>query len=144
MNNRPISSYKDLCDEKERLSELLKAQKLQIQKDIDSIKEEFRPMVSLSENVAKLLSREDGRDPLVSAGTNLTIDILVTRLLGKSNFLLKLLLPPLLKNISSHYIPKAVPPKRRSLYHEPTREETVVKKTVVVRNEPSYTSHSPK
>ena len=137
MNNvvKPITSYEDLCQEKERLAELLKAQKVQIQRDLENLKDEFKPVVSLSENVSKLLAREDGKDPLMSAGTNITIDILVAKLFSKSNFLLKLVLPALLKNLSSHYLPKALPPKRNSYGMKPSLEHTTVRKTVVVQRE---------
>lgn len=136
MNSKPISSYEDLCKERERLKELLKAQKVQIQRDIENLKDEFNPVVTLSENVSKLLSREDGKDPIVTAGTNLTIDILVSKMFSKSNFFLKLIVPAILKNLSSHYIPKAAPPARKpSLYRQPEREETVVQKKVVVQQE---------
>jgi hypothetical protein len=134
MNSNPIESYEDLCKEKERLTELLNVQKAQIHRDIDSLKDEFKPIVNLSENVSKLLSREDGKDPLVTAGTNITIDILVNKLFSKSGFLLKLVLPALLKNLSSHYIPKAALHKRSSNGNKPTIEQTVVRKTVVERN----------
>jgi len=137
MNNqvKPISSYEDLCREKERLTELLKAQKVQIQRDLENLKDEFKPVVNLSDQVGKLLSREDGKDPLVTAGTNITIDIIVAKLFSKSNFLLKLVLPALLKNFSSHYLPKALPPKRNSYGMAPTVEHTTVRKTVVVQRE---------
>jgi hypothetical protein len=132
MNSRPISSYEDLCKEKERLTELLKAQKAQITKDIDELKDEFRPMVSLSENVGKLLSREDGKDPLVSAGANIGIDIIVSSLFSKSNFLLKLVLPAILKNLSSHLLPPAAPALRR----RPLVQTTTVQKTIVREQKP--------
>jgi hypothetical protein len=131
MNSRPISSYEDLCREKERLSEALKGQKAQIQRDIEEIKNEFRPMVSLSENVGKLLSREDGKDPLVAAGTNIGIDILVSKLFSKSNFLLRLVLPAILKNVSSHLLPDARPP-----YRKPYLRKTVVERTIVREQKP--------
>jgi hypothetical protein len=124
MNSRPISSYEDLRKEKERLTELLKAQKIQIHRDVDEIKNEFRPMLSLSENVSKFLSREDGKDPIVAAGTNIGIDILASTLFSKSNFIVRLLLPSILKNISSHLLPKALPPKR-ALLKKPVVEKTI-------------------
>jgi hypothetical protein len=136
MNSNPITSYEDLCREKERLAELLKAQKVQIHRDLESLKDEFKPVVSLSDNVGKLLSREDGKDPIVTAGTNITIDILVNKLFAKSGFLLKLILPAVLKNLSSYYIPKAAAPKRTLNGRKPAMEETVVKKTVVVKSNP--------
>lgn len=132
MNSRPIKSYEDLCKEKERLTEVLKGQKAQIQRDIDELKNEFRPMVSLSENVGKLLSREDGKDPLVAAGTNIGIDILVARLFSKSNFLLRLVLPAILKNISSHILPDATPTFRR-----PRFKKTVVERTIIREQKPA-------
>src|SRR6186713_2944812 len=101
MNSRPISSYEDLRKEKERLTELLKAQKIQIHRDLDEIKIELRPVLTLSENVSKLFNREDGKDPIVAAGTNIGIDILASKLLSKSNFVVRLILPSILKNISS-------------------------------------------
>ena len=131
MNSKPITSYEDLCKEKERLTELLKAQKAQIHRDIEELKNEFRPMVSLSENVAKLLSREDGKDPIVAAGTNIGIDILAGKLLSKSNFLVRFILPSILKNISSHLLPDATPP-----FKKPLVKKTVVERTVVREQKP--------
>jgi hypothetical protein len=132
MNSRPISSYEDLCKEKERLTELLKGQRAQIQRDIEGLKNEFKPIVSLSENVTKLLSREDGKDPLVSAGTNIGIDILVSKLFSRSNFLLRLVLPAILKNISSHILPDAPPSFRK-----PRFRKTVVERTVIREQKPA-------
>jgi hypothetical protein len=134
MNSRPISSYEDLCKEKERLTELLKGQKAQIHRDIEELKNEFRPVLNLSENVGKLLSREDGKDPLVAAGTNIGIDIIVSKLFSKSNFLLRLVLPAILKNISSHILPDAPP-----AFKQPRFRKTVVERTVVRERKPVLT-----
>lgn len=131
MNSRPISSYEDLCREKERLTEALKGQRAQIQKDIDELKNEFRPIVSLSENVSKLLSRDDGKDPIVAAGTNIGIDILVAKLFSKSNFLLRLVLPAILKNLTSHILPEAPP-----MFRKPKIRKTVVERTIVREQKP--------
>jgi hypothetical protein len=114
-NTRPISSYEDLLAEKERLKEILKIQKVQITKDLDEIREEFRPVVIASEMFGKLARREDGKDTLMTTGTNITIDLLISKLFAKSNFLVRLLLPVILKNFTSHYIPKTMPPLRRPL-----------------------------
>lgn len=131
MNSNPITSYDDLCREKERLHELLKGQKAQIQRDVEGIKDEFRPMVSLSENISRLLSREDGKDPLMEAGTNIGIDIVASKLLVNSNFLIRFILPSILKNLSSHLLPDAKPkqnvkvqPQKRLTANEPAIQET--------------------
>lgn len=135
MNSRPISSYEDLCKEKERLTELLKSQKAQITKDFEELKNEFKPMVSLSENVGKLISREDGKDPIVTAGTNIGIDILVSKIFSKSNFMFKLVLPALLKNISSHFIPKAHPQFRKPALETTTVQRTIIREQKTVNGE---------
>jgi|GEM_PF-4187981 hypothetical protein len=127
--NSPISSYEDLCKEKERLTQLLKSQRAQIQRDIEELKDEFKPVVSLSENVSKLLSREDGKDPLYAAGTNIGIDILVAKFFSKSNFLVKLVLPAILKNVSSHLLPDAPPSLRKPRFKKTVVERTVVRET---------------
>jgi hypothetical protein len=113
-NTRPISSYDDVLSEKERLKELLKIQKIQINKDLDEIREEFRPVVIASEMFGKLVKREDGKDALVTTGTNITIDLLISKLFAKSNFFVRLLLPVILKNFTSHFIPRTLPPLRKS------------------------------
>jgi hypothetical protein len=120
-NTRPISSYDDLLTEKERLKEILKIQKVQINKDLDEIREEFRPIVIASEMFGKLVKREDGKDALVTTGTNITIDLLISKLFSKSNFMLRLLLPVILKNLTSHFIPKKLPPLRK-----PTKQPALV------------------
>lgn len=142
MNSRPISSYEDLCKERERLTELLKAQKAQIRRDVDEIKDEFRPMISLSENVSKLLSREDGKDPLVAAGTNIGIDILAGKLFRNSNFLLRFIVPSILKNITSHLLPDATRPFRKPLIKKTVVERTIVREQKLVQppQKPALTS----
>jgi hypothetical protein len=114
MNSKPISSYEDLCKEKERLAEVLKAQKLLIQQDVEELKNELNPILNLSDNISMLLSRENGKDPLVEAGTNIGIDILAGKLLSKSNFILRWILPSILKNLSSHLLPKVIVPVKKS------------------------------
>jgi hypothetical protein len=135
MNSRPISSYEDLCNERERLTELLKSQRAQIHRDVEEIKNEFRPMISLSENVSKLLSREDGKDPLIAAGTNIGIDILAGKLFQNSNFILRFILPSILKNISSHLLPDATGPLRRPLVKKTIVERTIVREQRPVQKE---------
>jgi hypothetical protein len=108
------------------LKELLKIQKAQISKDLGEIREEFTPVVLASEMFGKLLNREDGKDALVATGTNLTIDLLVNKLFAKSNFLVRLILPVILKNLSSHYIPKAPTP-----LHKPRRDSVVTGEPVL-------------
>lgn len=120
MNNiQPIRSYEDLKQERERLRELLRVQKAQIQKDLQGIREEFRPITMISEVVGKIMHREDGKNGLISTGANITIDLLASKFLSKSNFLTKLILPALFKNVTSHYLPKTPTPQKRSPQTQP-------------------------
>jgi hypothetical protein len=121
-NNISINSYEDLVREKARLEELLKIQRTQIQRDFRDLKDEFKPVINVSSTIGKMISREDGKDPVVTAGTNITIDIIAMKLLRNSNFFLKVIVPAILKNISSHFLPKPGPSIKRP----------VVKKKVLV------------
>jgi hypothetical protein len=120
--NITINTYDDLVRERERLKDLLKVQRTQIQRDFNDLKDEFKPVIHVSSTLGKLLSREDGKDPVVAAGTNIGIDLLTTTLFSKSNFLLRLILPAILKNLSSHYLPKP----------GPVIKKPIVKKQVLV------------
>ncbi len=127
MNNiatRPINTYQDLVEEKERLEELLKIQRSLIQNDIRELKEEFKPAVQVANVIGKITTREDGQSDILTKGTSLTLDLLVSRLFSKSNFLVRLIVPAVLKNLSSHYLPKAVPMIKRIVVGPSRKQET--------------------
>jgi hypothetical protein len=105
-----IQNYDDLMAERARLEALLKEKREKIKNDISSIKEEFKPAVKAFNMLEKLTHREDGKDEIVTAGTNLTIDLLASALFSRSNFLVRMFMPVLLKNLTSHYLPKASRP----------------------------------
>jgi hypothetical protein len=66
---------------------------------------------------------------LYAAGTNIGIDILVAKFFSKSNFLVKLVLPAILKNVSSHLLPDAPPSLRKPRFKKTVVERTVVRET---------------
>jgi hypothetical protein len=147
IKSRPITSYEDLCAERERLEELLKIQKAQIQRDVQNLRGEIQPIINVSEMIGKLLKKDEGKDAVVTAGTNITIDLITAKLFGKSNFLLRLVLPALLKNLSSHYIPKSLPPlnfHKLSPNGDPVRQRTAaVVPSSSERRSPDPTSDAP-
>lgn len=108
-----IKSYDDLVRERERLKELLKVQRGLIQKDIATVKASFSPLINVSSFFEKLTTRESAQDGVIAAGANVTIDFIVSQLFAKSNLLVKLFLPVLLKNLSSHYLPNVVSTAKR-------------------------------
>jgi hypothetical protein len=113
VRSRPITSYEELGQERERLKLLLKAQEAQIKKDVQELKAEFKPLVNISNVVGKFVSRENHKDAVVSAGTNITIDLIANSIFAKSNFFVRSVLPALLKNFTSHYLPNAISPLRK-------------------------------
>jgi hypothetical protein len=101
---RYIQSYEDLLGEKERLQALLKVQKEAIRQDIREIKEELEPIRSLISLAARLVTR-DNSNPVLNAGANTLIDLVVKKLLlSRFGWLSRLVIPFLLKNYSSHFI----------------------------------------
>jgi hypothetical protein len=122
--NNAITTYDDLIQEKQRLKELLLIQKNQIRADLKSLKEEFNPVMHVASLVNKLITREDTEGTVAATGTNITIDLLTSRLFAKSNFLVRFLVPVLLKNLSSHYVPKAVPALKKIIGKKSVKQES--------------------
>src|SRR5690242_3671131 len=83
--NHKISSYQDLLEERKRLEEVIKFQKLRIRQDIDELKEEaknqLKPVIDAAEFVKKLAVPATRNDTLLGIGTNLTLEVLIRRLL---------------------------------------------------------------
>jgi hypothetical protein len=99
-----LQSYQDLVDEKERLRSLLQMQKEIVHQDIREIGEGLAPVRSVISLAGKLITR-DSSNLLVNAGTNTLIDLVVKKLfLSKAGWLMRLAVPFLLKNFSSHII----------------------------------------
>jgi hypothetical protein len=103
-----ITTYKELKAEEQRLKALLLVQKQSIQYDLQELKEELNPLISVARVVGKFTLPDSAHHPAVQAGTNLTIDWLTRKILPRSSFLLNLLVPKVIKNYASHYIDKAV------------------------------------
>lgn len=103
-----IQSYSDLLSEKERLEVLLNVQKETLRRDIYELKEEIReeiePIRSFVSFTAKLV-RRDGSNPILNAGVDTLINLIVKKLiLSRAGWLTKRIVPFLLKNFSSHII----------------------------------------
>jgi hypothetical protein len=106
--NHKITNYDDLQAERKRLEESIKVQKMRIRHDIDELKLEakaqFQPVSEAAEFVKKLASPATRNDTLLGIGTNLTLEVLIRRLFAKSNLLIQIIVPTLLKNYSSHVL----------------------------------------
>jgi hypothetical protein len=99
-----IRTYNDLLTEKERLKALLQAQKAVIRQDVEEIKAELQPVKNAISVVGKFTTR-DKSNPLLTSATESIIDLLVKRmLLSRTGWLTKLVVPFLMKNVSSHLV----------------------------------------
>jgi hypothetical protein len=102
---KKITTYQDLLDEKQRLKSLLKFQKEAIHNDIREIKEELSPLRSVVGIAGKMVSRDTGGNWVLNMGANTLIDVFVKKMiLGRAGWLVKTVVPFLLKNYSSHVI----------------------------------------
>ncbi len=104
MSNK-ITTYDELLAEKERLQQLLKAQRELLRADIQDIKTEFAPLKAAFSVVGKFTSRDKNNNWALSATANTLIDLVVKKmLLGRAGWLTKLAVPFLVKNFSSHIL----------------------------------------
>ena len=107
---KSITNYEELRAEQKRLKEFLSVKKEHIRIDIQEIKEELRPALAVTRVISDLLiGSSNSKNTLVKTGTNITVDLALRRALSNSNFLVKLLVPGLVKNYSSHLVDKAIP-----------------------------------
>jgi hypothetical protein len=99
-----IQTYQDLLDEKERLQALLKIHKATLRQDIEGIKEEIAPLRSAVSFVSKLVTKKDSSF-LVDAGISALVNVGVKRLvLARAGWVIRLIVPMILKNFSSHVV----------------------------------------
>jgi hypothetical protein len=100
--DRKISTYEDLLYEQQRLTSRLRSQEEQIKVDIAGVKEGLSKKV---DNISKLSSRDKVANPFMMFGLDMAIDYLLRRVLfARAGFLLKAVVPYVVKNYSSHII----------------------------------------
>ena len=101
---RKIKTYEDLLQEEKRLQAQLSSYKDIIKQDIAGIKEGLNPFKKVAKTIKGLFTRDDN-GPLVNFGLNFGLDVLVRRvLLGRANWIAKVVVPYVIKNYASHLI----------------------------------------
>jgi hypothetical protein len=116
-----ITNYDQLVAERVRIEKLIENQKNIIRHDLDELKAEFkkeiRPAVEAASFVKKLALPETRKATMFSLGANLTIDLLLKRILKGKNVIAQVLIPKVAKNLISYFITgkKTQPPPSRSL-----------------------------
>jgi len=101
---KPIQTYQDLLDERQRLEALLQLQKEAVHQDILELKAQLGPVTSALSMAGKLVTRDKG-NLILNAGAHTVIDLVVKKLiLSRAGWITKLVVPFFLKNYSSHVI----------------------------------------
>ena len=95
--SKPISTYKDLQEEKERLELQLKNQKQLIMGSASALKDEFKPAFSAISFLGSLVKR-DNTNPLLGTAANSVIDLVLKRIvLGRAGWIARTLIPLMVK-----------------------------------------------
>jgi hypothetical protein len=94
-----ISNYEELVQEQRRLENEISVQKLRIRYDLHELKEKMNPFMSLLPVLAGL--RDTPVTSVLQSVTKLGIDVVGGAMLAKSNWLTRLVVPKVLKFISS-------------------------------------------
>jgi hypothetical protein len=102
-----INNYDDLLLERKRLeSELVHCRSI-ITRELDEIKQKVEPITDVVSFFSPSKSPATNNNRLLQAGANLGIELLVRqKLLSKAGWLTKIVLPFILKKVSSRAIEK--------------------------------------
>jgi hypothetical protein len=103
MTNR-INSYKELLEEKARLTTLLETQKAVLREDFQEIKVELAPVKNAISVIGKITTK-DNTNWLLTTAADTAIDLVVRKfILSKAGWFTRIILPFFMKNLSSHLI----------------------------------------
>ena len=99
-----INSYKELLEEKARLTTLLDTQKAVLREDFQEIKEQFAPVKNAISVIGKITTK-DNSNWLLTTAADTAIDLVVRKfILSKAGWFTRIILPFFMKNLSSHLI----------------------------------------
>jgi hypothetical protein len=106
ITTRPIRTYDDLLMEKQQLEQQLTLQKAEFRYHAGILKNKLNPVEKIA-GVMKNITTPDTRNPLVNTGLNLIIDVVLKGFyMSKIGWLPKLVVPFVLKNVSSNVVNK--------------------------------------
>lgn len=118
-NNKPqINSYEDLLDEKKRLKNNIRMRKAGIGSSFSNIKDELNPLKAVS-GTAKRIFNADHNSPLIGLGVAKASDFLLNKfLLRRAGWLTRLVLPFVVKKVSTYLIANKASDKIAGALHE--------------------------
>lgn len=112
MMTEDFTTFKELLQEEKRLKQKLILQKAEFKYNFGVLQDKLSPVEKIA-GVVKNLTTPDTRNPFVNTGLNLTIDLLLRNFyMAKVGWLPKLVVPFVLKNLSSNLVNK----KGKSLF----------------------------
>ena|SRR5687767_6031835 len=100
-----INNYDDLVAERKRTELIIANCKQDIQDHVEDLKEKIAPLFSVLAALNVFKKNESGNYPVLKIGSSLAIDLLVgQKLLRNASWLIRLIVPTLLKTVSSGVI----------------------------------------
>lgn len=118
MNNKitpVITTYEDLLQEEQRLKQKLALQKADFQYHFSVLKHKLSPVEKIA-GIVKNVTTPDTTNPFLNTGLNLTVDLLLRKFyLSGIGWIPKLVVPFVLKNISSNLVNKKGRPFLKTL-----------------------------
>lgn len=106
--SKKLQSYDELLDERARLEELLKTQKALVVSNYTVLKDTVKPIGNATGNVMSLLGKvgvKEKSSPLVNLGLDFGTEVLLKRmLLAKSGWFVRVVIPFVIRNYSSHLL----------------------------------------
>lgn len=104
--SKKLQSYDELLEERARLEELLKTQKALVQSNFTVLKDTLKPIGNATSNVFSVISKVGAKEkssPLVNLGLDFGTEVLLKRmLLARSGWFMRVVVPFVVRNYSSH------------------------------------------
>ncbi len=99
-----ITTNQDLLKEKQKLTLLLDVQRELIATNFQELKVELQPLSTVFSFIKKLTTRGHGNE-LLQTGVSIAADVVLKKfILARGGWITKLILPFIVKNLSSHYL----------------------------------------
>lgn len=100
-----IRTYEDLEAEEKRLQALLYTHKKSMGDSYTALKQGLNPFKRAADSVSKMFHRDGTTSPLMRFGLDMSVDVLVRRLLlAKAGWFTKIVIPFIIRNYSTHVI----------------------------------------
>ena len=99
-----ITTYENLLTEKQRLKLLLNEREMEVTAEFADINTRLKPVKKIVEFAERLMTT-DRHNPLLSAGLEVGVDLILKKfLLRRAGFIIKILMPLFVRNYLSHEV----------------------------------------